>query len=160
MRENKFRGRRIDNGEWVYGHYFTPPPTDENSGLPPESGWFFLSGSSERHCIEQDGVVFTVDPETVGQFTGLLDSKRTEEYPAGQPIYEGDVVQLYGHFDEGILPYHNAKVLFKDGCFCIDDLFENDVISISRWDDENIDGEIVVIGNIYENPELLGGDSE
>jgi len=60
-----FTGKRIDNGEIVKGHYFTPPLTDENSGLPPETGWFFLAGGERRHCIEKDGVVYTVTPESV-----------------------------------------------------------------------------------------------
>ena len=62
----KFRGRRIDNDEVVIGHYFIAPLTEENSGMPSESGWFFLSGSKEKiHCIEKDGVVFSVKPESV-----------------------------------------------------------------------------------------------
>jgi len=63
--EVKFKGRRIDNNEWVEGYYFKAPLTDENSGTDPEVGWFFLTGI-ERHCIVgNDGVVFVVQPNTV-----------------------------------------------------------------------------------------------
>jgi hypothetical protein len=60
----KIKGKRIDNGQWVTGQYVITPLTDENSGLPPESGWFFLTGET-RHCIVKDNVAFCVDPETV-----------------------------------------------------------------------------------------------
>ena len=62
-----FRGQRIDNDEWVYGHYFIAPLTDENSGTDPECGWYFLSGE-KRHCISTEhGVVYVVVAETVEQ---------------------------------------------------------------------------------------------
>jgi hypothetical protein len=60
-----FKGKRIDNGEWVEGYYFVSPLTDENSGTPPEAGWFFLSGE-RRHCIStENGVVFIVEENSV-----------------------------------------------------------------------------------------------
>lgn len=89
MRETKFRGKRADTGEWVYGNYFVSPLTDENSGTPPSSGWFFLSGDS-KHCIEQNHVVFVIDPETLGEFTGILDQTHKE-------IYEGDFILADDH---------------------------------------------------------------
>jgi len=60
----KFKGERIDNGEWVEGHYFTTPLSDENSGAPTDAGWFFLTGET-RHCIGKDGIAFCVHPESV-----------------------------------------------------------------------------------------------
>lgn len=81
MREIKFRAKRIDNGEWVYGCYFVTPLTDENSGVGPEAGWYFLSDGKKRHCIsDESGVVHVVDPETLGQYTGLKDKLRKEIY--------------------------------------------------------------------------------
>lgn len=63
-----FRGRRIDTGMWMTGQYVTTPITDENSGLPSESGWFFLTGET-RHCIVKDGVAYSVVPESVTVIT-------------------------------------------------------------------------------------------
>ena len=61
----RFKGKRIDTGEWVSGYYFKTPLTDENSGTDPEVGWYFLTGKT-RHCISnEDGLVFVVDAETI-----------------------------------------------------------------------------------------------
>lgn len=70
MREIKFRGKRLDNGEWVYGdlHIRTPFP--------------------HIHSEIDYGKV-NIDPHTVGQFTGLHDKN-------GKEIYEGDVVVIDG----------------------------------------------------------------
>lgn len=59
-----FRGRRIDNGEWVEGYYFMSPLTQENIDCGVEDGWFFLSGNP-RHCISVDHVVYEVYPDSV-----------------------------------------------------------------------------------------------
>ncbi len=60
-----FKGKRVDNGEWVEGYYFVSPLTDENSGTPPTDGWFFLTGK-KRHCISTEhGVVYIVEEDSV-----------------------------------------------------------------------------------------------
>ncbi|MCF8566886.1 YopX family protein [Alicyclobacillus tolerans] len=161
MREIKFRGKRIDyerwpkNPElhWVYGHYFVAPLTDENSGMPAKSGWSFLGGAEQMHCIEQDGVSFVVDPKTLGQYAGLSDKNGVE-------IYEDDALGLYGEFDEGRLMYAKSRVIFVDGCFTIgDDTNYTDLIPISQWLEDG-GSAVEVLGNVHENPELLQQDEE
>ena len=84
------------------------------------------------------------------QFTGLRDKKRTEEYPNGQEIFEGDLVR---HFE-----VITRVVIFKYGAFGYES--ENGFISYAenswfKWEDGK-SKEIEVIGNICGNPELMG----
>ena len=131
MKENKFRGKRFDNGFLVYGYYvfcrkrhYILPYIEEKIGFDQRY----------QEWIE-------VDPATVGQYTGLKDGKRTEEYPEGQEIYEGDIVrccggehcQGYREFDHTI----EIKNIIND-CFM---LGEHE--------------ELRVLGNRWDNPELL-----
>lgn len=155
-REIRFRAKRKDdtihNGAWVYGHYFVAPLTDENSGMPTESGWSFLSGGDAKHCIESDGVVFVVDVETLGEFTGLLDKGDME-------IYEGDVANVYLMPCSPDEEMYKAQIEFVDGCFAFAD-GKNDLPALHALRYEPYTNgyhpcECRVIGNIHDNPELM-----
>lgn len=95
-REILFRGKRIDNGKWVYGHYASLLNARTEDGEPI------------KHMIV-DGTPFgqTVDLATVGQYTGLIDKN-------GVKIFEGDVMgfDAYGFHYKGV-------VSFVDGNFCV-----------------------------------------
>lgn len=82
MREIKFRGKRVDAKWWVYGEYIRCPLTVENFG----AGFIATPDGKPIHCISQDGVLFHVIEETVGQSTGVKDVNGTE-------IYENDILQ-------------------------------------------------------------------
>lgn len=78
-----------------------------------------------------------VDRKTVGQFTGLKDNERTKEYPEGKEIYEGDIIS-----------YKNAVIEWGEDGYCM--RFRSGIAESGIRNDES-----EVIGNRFENPELL-----
>ena len=133
MREIKFRGKRSDNGEWVYGYYHYDP-------------------SIGIHYIRVDCMDYEVDPETVGQFTGMKDKN-------GKEIYEGDIVKRVDFVIEysGYRPYIDSireKIGIVEYCDCR--LAYILVYEFDKYDYLSGGDEYEVIGNIYDNPELIG----
>ena len=136
MREILFRGKRVDNGEWAYGSLLRD--TEQNDDYIAE-------------CFE-DGAAYIreVIPETVGQYTGLTDKNGTK-------IFEGDIVST-----DIKRPY--LIVEFRDGCFmfnCNDggeDYYDIMLPICKEPQKEYKYGE--VIGNIHDNPEMLGGGND
>lgn len=126
MREILFRGKRKDNGEWVYGWYCRYP-----FGKWPLKDAIIPSEEAESGCFR----FVEVDPATVGQYTGLTDRN-------GKKIFEGDVVAYQD--------YGNLVVVWDDGTFQLmrEDTFYDML-------DHYTTVFSVVIGNIHDNPELL-----
>lgn len=145
-REIKFRARRTDNGQWVYGQYFRTPLTDENSGTTPDAGWFFLCGEP-RHCIVKDGVSFVIDVKTLGQYTGLKDKNEKE-------IYEGDIYYDEVFRSNVVIEFNNARYFS-----CQKDEDRKTIVDMLRpyQFGDPLASKIEAIGNIYTNPELLEG---
>lgn len=75
MREIKFRGKRLDNGEWIYGSLLVSHFKDDKKER------YFITQFSGNYTFEHE-----VDPATVGQFTGLKDK-------SGREIWEGGYIQ-------------------------------------------------------------------
>lgn len=145
-RENKFRGIRVDNKDWVYGYLF----------ISRMSGCFILNSKIHTQKKRSGGVTigdkleqYEVIPETVGEFTGLKDRKRTEEFPEGQEVYEGDKITcrqyIGGNFVE--YAYEKGYVGFKNGAFYL--VREQGFYRTLDWLVE-MDYEIEVTGNIKE----------
>lgn len=154
MREILFRGKRIDNDEWVEGDFVRN---------------YFKVGDT---CINQSMEnlrVYQVDPSTVGQYTGLTDKN-------GKRIFEGDIVATrksgirtekrkgyYGYDSEGYpqkLSGYNGFYEYKYTCQidCYAEVKYNKVnggfylkgsdMFVSATCNE-------VVGNIYDNQELI-----
>jgi uncharacterized phage protein (TIGR01671 family) len=144
MREINFRGRRVDNGLWVYGYFMKTPITTEFNC----NGQFLDSGENGRYCIVQDNVAHEIDIKTLGEFTGLKDIN-------GKDIYEDDVCECVGgESAQGVHEFQEiGKVVFKDGCFGIEN--EKDDVFLPFFYLIEHGFEIFNCGSIYENPELL-----
>lgn len=137
MREILFRGKMIDNGEWVYGFYCHVP-----------------RGRLDRdeHMIQavkksgKMGMLHAVDPASVGQFTGLLDKN-------GKRIFEGDICRNTKTNEIASVHWHGSMAGFvwnqkRDGSEYLYDFG-----ALFRVHDN-----YEIIGNIHDNTELLEED--
>ena len=145
MREILFRGKRLDNNEWVYGNYFHYNNKNYNEGL----GCFYIQTKLDKETLIED---FEVIPETIGQHTGLTDKN-------GNKIFEGDIVEYQYVIceEDGVGMYENP-VTFENGCFCIDGDSDFTLSYAILSSDEY--GGLKVIGNIHDNPELWKGGEQ
>lgn len=140
MREILFRGKRIDNDEWVYGSFCM-------DALEQKNGLCVLDGFIRLYDFDKGKMkMYEVDRETIGQFTGLTDKN-------GKRIFEGDIVRFaerrIGGEDVSIV----EPVAFDEGGFCTYRYFLNNWMRSGNAELEGIE----VIGNIHDNPELLEG---
>lgn len=137
MREILFRGKRVDNGEWIEGSLIQ---LDENYTciVPPYPS---ASSLSVRDLVSV--LLKMVDPNTVGQYTGLTDKD-------GKRVYEGDIVdydtidRFAATWNPTAARYDTVDAAGKE-CFTLGTILSDKKRSC------------VVIGNIYDNPGLLEG---
>ena len=116
----KFRGKSKRDGKWFYGNLFDK---DINGRTHV--------GTTTRCCLD-------IDPETVGQFTGLHDKN-------GKEIYEGDIMNGPKGEDVGVVEWNSILCQFHllwQNRHTVSDLFM-------------VNNGSLIIGNIHDNPELL-----
>ena len=134
MREILFKAKRIDNGEWVEGNYIT----DEQDKKKAYIGYIF---GVINEMIE-DFDIAEVIPETLCQYTGLKDKN-------GGRIWENDIIKHEISDTIGTVKWYQEDY----AGWCVDDV----VIDEQQFTDE-MWSECEVIGNCFDNPELLGRD--
>lgn len=119
-----FRGKRIDNNEWVYGL----PSCDEDGEIEEIEVW-----------SEDDINFYSVDPSTICQCTGLKDKN-------GNLIWENDIVSYCDCTKEDyVISWEQNKACFE---------YQQYSCSMMNFD-ELSSCEVEVIGNVFDNPELL-----
>ena len=138
MREILFRGKRVNDGEWVEGFYAYIEFDDRHVIITQDT------------YTEYGGLYyFTADPATIGQYTGLTDKN-------GKRIFEGDVVRFTErHLGGEDVPVVEA-VEFAEGGFATHRYFLNNWLRNAAKENCQLQ-DIKVVGNIHDNPELLEG---
>lgn len=136
MREIKFRGGDIKTDKWYYGDLLQ---TNEGSIRIGVHGQYIDDG---YHFNETYDRTPYVDEDTIGQYTGLCDMNEKE-------IYEGDILE------DCDLRY---EVCWYDeiAAFMAEDIESKKPFFLSDLDLQGT----AIIGNIYDNPELLKGEEE
>ena len=137
-REILFRGKLLYDDDWAYG--------------------YFVKGGT-RNCIVESLASYPkydIEPHTVGQYTGIKDINGTK-------IFEGDIVEITCKF-KGKVEFENCGVVkYKDSGFIVDIFTDEEafdfILMQSVCNNEREDS-YIVIGNIYDNSELLKGVQE
>ena len=147
MRENigLYRGKRIDNDEWAIGNLLV---------FPDLTSYICCPDADDSETLNK----YPVDPETVGEYTGLTDKN-------GKKIFEGDICDFsilgtdhttveisIKHGAVGFDPVNYAEVAPEDRRWC--SFWRDDEETL--WNTEYF----CVIGNIHDNPELLEAADE
>lgn len=133
MREILFRGKRVDNGEWLYGCYY--------HCIGTAYGATFI--------VVNDFGFIEVIPHTIGQYTGFTDKN-------GKKIFEGDIVKEPDVIHEGRIQIKGdvSQIMNLYGCLCV--VKNNHVKNFLG----NGFHKVEVIGNIYDNLVKLKGEDE
>ena len=134
MREILFRGKRTDNGEWIYGDLM------QNVDC--------IKIREQEKDVKHIAKSFEIDLETVGQYTDLTDKN-------GKRIFEGDIVaqNWYDYDEPRDDSFGNVEFCEYDCSFSVMDVNKDGFMPLGRCGSYH--WEVEVIGNVHDNPELL-----
>lgn len=150
MREILFRAKRLDNGEWVKGFYAQLPKPSLGATIvtggelcAEDVADYIIANKSKQHSNFSNAYPleiveceqYEIDPETVGEYTGLKDKD-------GKKVFEGDILNVTYSDQQG--ECHHAEN------YLLDDLRTTSVIG---WLDYA--NELEVVGTVFDAPELM-----
>lgn len=136
-REIKFRGKDETLKKWLYGDLLQY--NDGSVCIGERSKTF----TDDGYQSPDYSTLLGIDEETIGQFTGFHDKN-------GKEIYQHDIIQLQVEGEKyNCLVEWNINI----GAWCIS--IENKCVGIKPLGEWLLDGSFVVIGNVFDNPELL-----
>ena len=134
MREILFRGKRKLDGVWIYGDLL------HNNNC--------VKIRENETDIDHIAKSFEVDPDTVGQYTGLTDKN-------GAKIFEGDIIKYHDDYTPVDITF---KVVYEDAGFFVRG--DNTMPHLHTALSTPIAEKAQIIGCIHDNPELLGGGGD
>jgi uncharacterized phage protein (TIGR01671 family) len=132
MREILFKGKRVDNGKWVYGYLFR----SIKSTVKSVNLGYYIQVIDENLSY----ISYEVDPETVSQFTGLKDKN-------GINIFENDIIK---HINRNEI--YTCVWVEDYACFAfIEDIEFGEGYYFQKVDEERLS----IIGNVHDNPDKI-----
>lgn len=135
MREVEFRGKSKLIGKWVYGNLIVKKTKRQIETL--EEKLYDYKYSIQRLNKSEKYTSTEVIEESVGQYTGLKDKN-------GKEIYEGDIVYIIPEVERGTIVWDKETARYIVASY-------NIITDLDNWYGRDLE----VIGNIYDNPELL-----
>lgn len=134
MREIIFRGQRPDNDEWVYGYL-----VEATNVITDKKATFIFEQDATYFTHGEFACSFEVKPETVGQYTGVIDKN-------GKKVFEGDVVEYDGSCGEIVFVERRGAFMSNEK-----DMYGEWLSNLPQYGT----GIVEIIGNIYDNKEIL-----